>query len=66
METDHSKDSPRPEETKNLSNAQKAELRAEWINDLVAGCRTQEDLFGPEGVFTRLKGAVMERCSRPR
>jgi putative transposase len=61
METDHSKDSPRPDETKNLSNSQKAELKAEWINELVAGCRTQEDLFGPAGVFTRLKGAVMER-----
>ena len=61
MEIDQIKDSPRPDETKNLSNAQKAELRSEWINELVAGCRTQEDLFGPEGVFTRLKGAVMER-----
>ena len=61
MEIDQIKDSPRPDETKNLSNAQKAELRTEWINELVAGCRTQEDLFGPDGVFTRLKGAVMER-----
>lgn len=28
---------------------------------MVSGCRTENDLFGPEGVFTRLKGAVMSR-----
>jgi putative transposase len=49
------------EETKKLSNAQKAELRQEWVDELVAGCRTEADLFGPDGVFTKLKGAVMSR-----
>jgi len=33
----------------------------EWLDELVAGCRTEADLFGPNGVFTRLKGAVMKR-----
>ena len=53
-----SSDSEKPEK---LSNAQKAELRQEWVDQLVAGCRTEADLFGPEGVFTKLKGAVMSR-----
>jgi putative transposase len=38
-----------------------AELKQDWIDELVSGCRTEADLFGPEGVFTRLKGAVMSR-----
>lgn len=54
-------DTSKTEEPKGLSNAQKAELRQEWIDELVSGCRTEGDLFGPEGVFTRLKGAVMSR-----
>lgn len=53
--------SPKSETKEELSNARKAELRQEWIDELVSGCRTQEDLFGPEGVFTKLKGAVMSR-----
>jgi putative transposase len=52
---------PKTDAPKKLSNAQKAELKHEWIDELVSGCRTQDDLFGPDGVFTRLKGAVMQR-----
>jgi 1,2-phenylacetyl-CoA epoxidase catalytic subunit len=54
-------DNSESEKTKKLSNAQKAELRQEWVDELVRGCRTEADLFGPEGVFTKLKGAVMSR-----
>lgn len=43
------------------SNSDIAGLRVEWIDELVKGCKTEADLFGPEGAFTRLKGAVMER-----
>jgi len=31
------------------------------VDALVAGCSNEEDLFGRDGVFTKLKGAVMER-----
>jgi putative transposase len=31
------------------------------LDTLLEGCSSEEDLFGPEGVFTKLKGAVMER-----
>jgi transposase-like protein len=31
------------------------------LDTLLEGCPSEEDLFGPEGVFTKLKGAVMER-----
>jgi putative transposase len=44
-----------------LSNRERVELKQELIAELVAGCQTEGDLFGPDGVFTRLKGAVMER-----
>lgn len=54
-------DNPKPDETRKMSTAQKSELKREWLDELVAGCRTESDLFGPDGVFTRLKGAVMER-----
>jgi len=54
-------DTPETMETKPLSNARKAELRQEWVDELVSGCRTEADLFGPDGVFTQLKGAVMSR-----
>jgi putative transposase len=52
------------ENTKNdkpLSNRERAALKDELISELVAGCQNENDLFGPDGVFTRLKGAVMER-----
>jgi hypothetical protein len=44
-----------------LSNRERAEAKQEFIDSLVAGCQSEQDLFGPDGVFTRLKGAVMER-----
>lgn len=46
---------------KELSNRELSALRAEWVDELVKGCRTEQDLFGPDGVFTKLKGEVMER-----
>lgn len=51
----------RKNEKPNLSNRERAALKQELIAELVADCQTEGDLFGPEGVFTRLKGAVMER-----
>jgi len=53
------KDSTRNE--KPLGNRERAELKDELISELVAGCQNEGDLFGPDGVFTRLKGAVMQR-----
>jgi putative transposase len=53
------KDSIRNE--KPLSNRERTELKDELISELVAGCQNEGDLFGPDGVFTRLKGAVMQR-----
>jgi len=38
-------------------NASKAEL----IDQLMSQCGDGEDFFGPDGVFTKIKGAVMER-----
>lgn len=49
-----------PLETK-PSNVERAMAKQELIDALVAGCRSEDDLFGPEGVFTQLKGAVMGR-----
>lgn len=45
----------------NISNRERAELKQELIDELLSGCQNEGDLFGPDGVFTRLKGAVMER-----
>jgi putative transposase len=50
-----------PKTEKPLSNRERAEIKDELISELVAGCQNEGDLFGPEGVFTRLKGAVMQR-----
>jgi putative transposase len=61
MENEPTENSSEAEKSKKLSNAQKAELRQEWVDELVAGCSTEADLFGPDGVFTKLKGAVMSR-----
>ena len=49
------------ETDKKVSNQERARLKIEWIDELCKGCTTQDDLFGPEGVFTQLKGAVMKR-----
>lgn len=46
---------------KPLSNRERVALKDEMIAELVAGCQSEGDLFGPDGVFTRLKGAVMEK-----
>src|SRR5437773_1374410 len=43
------------------TNRDRLIAKQEFIDSLVAGARSEEDLFGPEGVFTKLKGAVMER-----
>jgi len=50
-----------PKTDKPLSNRERAAIKDELISELVAGCQNEGDLFGPEGVFTRLKGAVMQR-----
>ena len=36
-------------------------FRSELLDELAKGCKTAEDLFGPDGVITRMKGALMER-----
>src|SRR5512141_16680 len=43
------------------SNRELKETNSGLIEQLVAQCSEGEDFFGPDGVFTRLKGAVMER-----
>ena len=43
------------------SNREIALAKQEFIDSLVSGCTSEEDLFGRDGVFTKLKGAVMER-----
>jgi putative transposase len=48
-------------EEKVVSNRERAAAKQEFIDSLLEGCRSEDDLFGPEGVFTKLKGAVMER-----
>jgi putative transposase len=45
----------------NQSNRDRAAAKAELVDALANGCQSENDLFGPEGVFTQLKGAVMER-----
>lgn len=47
--------------TSNLSNVEVARNRQQWLDELVSGCQSEEDLFGPDGVFTKLKGSVMQR-----
>jgi putative transposase len=44
-----------------VTNRDRAVAKQEFIDSLLEGCSTEEDLFGPEGAFTKLKGAVMER-----
>jgi putative transposase len=43
------------------TNRDRLIAKQEFIDSLVAGASSEEDLFGPDGVFTKLKGAVMER-----
>lgn len=49
------------EEKAVASNRDRAVAKQEFIDSLLQGCSSEEDLFGPEGVFTKLKGMVMER-----
>jgi len=44
-----------------VSNRDRAAAKQEFIDSLLEGCSTEEDLFGADGVFTKLKSAVMER-----
>ncbi len=44
-----------------LSNRERSERKQELLEALLSECATEGDLFGPEGVFTQLKGQVMER-----
>lgn len=53
-------ENPKSEKSK-LTNRERAELKNEMLAELVADCQTEGDLFGPDGVFTKLKGAMMER-----
>ncbi len=46
---------------KKLSNREIAERKRELIDQLVEGCGTEGDLFGPDGIFTQLKAGLMER-----
>lgn len=43
------------------TNRSRALAKAQLLDELVGDCRSEADLFGPQGVFTELKGAVMER-----
>src|SRR5580704_19595684 len=36
-------------------------LKPELVEDLAKCLRSPQDMFGPEGLFQRLKGALMER-----
>jgi putative transposase len=36
-------------------------LKPELVEELMKCVRSPEDMFGPEGLFQRLKGALMER-----
>lgn len=49
------------EEKAAVSNRDRAAAKQELLDLLLEGSSSEEDLFGPEGVFTKLKGAVMER-----
>ena len=49
------------EEKTAVSNRDRAQAKQELLDTLLEGCSSEEDLFGPEGVFTKLKGAVMQR-----
>lgn len=47
-------------ETK-VSNRDRQSAKSALLDELVKGLSTEKDLFGPEGLFTELKGALMER-----
>ena len=47
------------------SNRELNSSKTELLEQLLAQCAEGEDFFGPEGIFTKLKGAVMERLLQP-
>jgi len=49
------------EEKATVSNRDRAAAKQELLDLLLEGSSSEEDLFGADGVFTKLKGAVMER-----
>jgi putative transposase len=49
------------EDKATVSNRDRAAAKQELLDLLLEGSSSEEDLFGPDGVFTKLKGAVMER-----
>ncbi len=44
-----------------LSNRDRQSAKSALLDELVKGLSTEKELFGPEGLFTELKGALMER-----
>jgi hypothetical protein len=46
---------------KRVRNSDVQSAKSELLDTLVKDCKTEADLFGPEGVFTELKGALMQR-----
>lgn len=46
---------------KRVRNSDVQSTKSELLDALVKDCKTEADLFGPEGVFTELKGALMQR-----
>jgi putative transposase len=48
-------------ESQAAGNRERQALKSEFIDQLVTELGEGEDMFGPEGPFTKLKGAVMER-----
>jgi hypothetical protein len=44
-----------------VNNRDRQSAKSALLDELVKGLKTEHDLFGPEGLFTELKGALMER-----
>jgi hypothetical protein len=49
------------EKQKKVTNRDLQASKTELVEALIQGCKTEADLFGPQGLFTELKGALMER-----
>lgn len=49
------------ESREQLSNRERSERKQELLDALLSECATEGDLFGSDGVFTKLKGQMMER-----
>lgn len=61
MEKEPSQDSLEASVAKKKRSAETAGIKNELLDEMLQGCSSEQDLFGPDGVFTRLKGAVMQR-----